>query len=227
MNITFYGHSTFFIEWNGKKMIIDPFISGNAKASSIDINSIEVDYILVSHGHQDHILDVEAIAKNNPDAILISNYEIVSHFGKKGIKGHPLNHGGKVNVDFGTIKYVNAIHTSSFPDGSYAGNPGGFVIWDDNSCIYFAGDTAVTMDMKLIPLSCPPLDLAILPIGDNFTMGLDDAIIASDLVNCEKVIGCHFDTFPPIEINHEEAKQKFQSQSKELTLLNVGDSINF
>ena len=128
-------------------------------------------YILATHGHGDHVADVESIATRT-EATLISNYEVVSWFGAKGVKGHPLNHGGKWNFDFGTVKYVNAIHTSSMPDGSYGGNPGGFVIWNDKTCFYFAGDTALTKDMELIPMTCPKLDFAILPVGDNFTMGI-------------------------------------------------------
>ena len=119
---------------------------------------------------------------------------------------------------------VNAVHTSSFPDGSYGGQPGGFVIEGEHKNIYIAGDTALTMDMKLIPLQTK-LDLAILPIGDNFTMGVEDAIIASNFVACEKVLGVHFDTFSYIEIDQEEAKKKFYDAGKDLMLLDFGSSI--
>jgi L-ascorbate metabolism protein UlaG (beta-lactamase superfamily) len=122
------------------------------------------------------------------------------------------------------VKYVNAIHSSSFPDGSYAGNPGGFVIEGEHKNIYIAGDTALTMDMKLIPMRTK-LDLAILPIGNNFTMDIDDAILASDFVECDKVLGYHFDTFGYIEINHEEAIRKFFNKGKDLMLLEIGHSI--
>ena len=149
MNITFYGQSSFVIEMNGKKLVFDPFISANPKANHINIETIEADYILLSHGHGDHVADAEAIAKNT-GAKVISNYEIVTWYGEKKIEGHPLNHGGKWSFDFGTVKYVNAVHSSVLPDGTYGGNPGGFVIWDDNQCFYFAGDTALTLDMKLI-----------------------------------------------------------------------------
>ena len=155
---------------------------------------------------------------------MISNFEIVNYFGKLDIEGHPMNHGGKWDFEFGTVKYVNAIHTSSFPDGSYGGQPGGFVIEGEHKNIYIAGDTALTFDMKLIPLQTK-LDLAILPIGDNFTMGVDDAIFASDFVACDKVLGYHYDTFGYIEIDHEEAKRKFFKQNKDLMLLEIGDFI--
>ena len=135
-----------------------------------------------------------------------------------------MNHGGKWTFDFGELKYVNAIHTSSFPDGSYGGQPGGFVLSTDNKIIYIAGDTALTYDMKLIASEFK-LDLAVLPIGDNFTMGIDDAIVASDFVECDKVLGCHFDTFSFIEIDQNRAVEKFSNNGKELILLQIGMSI--
>lgn len=223
MKITFLGHASFSIKIKDVNILVDPFITGNPKASDINIETLKADYILVTHAHQDHILDVEAIAKRT-GAKVISNYEIVTHYGNLGIEGHPMNHGGKWNFEFGTVKYVNAIHTSSFPDGSYGGQPGGFVIEGEHKNIYIAGDTALTFDMKLIPMQTK-LDLAILPIGDNFTMGIDDAIVASDFVECDKVLGCHFDTFGYIEIDHKNAKNKFFDKGKDLMLLNIGEFI--
>ncbi|MFC5194963.1 metal-dependent hydrolase [Bizionia hallyeonensis] len=223
MKITFYGHASLGIEVDGVHILVDPFISGNENAKHIDISTLKADYILLTHAHQDHILDVETIAKNT-DAVIVSNFEIVTHFQNKGLEGHPMNHGGSWDFEFGVVKYVNAIHTSSFPDGSYGGQPGGFVIEGEHKNIYIAGDTALTMDMKLIPLRTK-LDLAILPIGDNFTMGIDDAILASDFVQCDKVLGYHFDTFGYIEIDHEVAKRKFFEKDKDLMLLKIGDSL--
>ncbi|CAL2094368.1 metal-dependent hydrolase [Tenacibaculum sp. 190524A05c] len=223
MKITFYGHACFGIEIANTHILIDPFITGNPKASHIDINQIKADYILVTHAHQDHILDVEAVAKNT-GAVIVSNYEIYMHYTAKDFKAHPLNHGGTFRTESFSAKYVNAIHTSSFPDGSYGGQPGGFVITAGDKSLYVAGDTAVTMDMKLIPMSTQ-LTASILPIGDNFTMGVEDAIIATDLVACDKVIGCHFNTFPPIEINVDDAKKKFTEANKELLILEIGTSV--
>ena len=220
MKITFLGHASLQIEIGNTSILVDPFISGNPKASHIDIDSLKADYILVTHAHQDHILDVEAIAKRT-GATIVSNYEIVMHYQAKDIDGHPMNHGGHWEFDFGRIKYVNAIHTSSFPDGSYGGQPGGFVIEGEHKNIYIAGDTALTYDMKLIPMQTK-LDLAILPIGDNFTMGIDDAIIAAEFVDCDKILGYHFDTFGYIEIDHDEAKRKFYEKGKDLMLLEIG-----
>lgn len=224
MQITFYGHACLGIETGGKHIIVDPFITGNEKASHINIDELKADYILITHAHQDHILDVEAIAKRT-GAKIISNYEIVVHYQKLGVKGHPLNHGGCWQFSFGKVKYVNAIHTSSFPDGSYGGNPGGFVIETSEKNIYIAGDTALTLDMKLIPM-CTKLDLAILPIGDNFTMGVEDAIIASDFIECNTVLGYHYDTFGFIEIDHDNAKKQFADKGKKLRLLEIGESLS-
>ena len=223
MKITFLGHASIQIEINDINILVDPFITGNPKASHIDIDGLKADYILVTHAHQDHILDVEAIAKRT-NAVVVSNFEIVSHFEKLNVEGHPMNHGGSWNFEFGKVKYVNAIHTSSFPDGTYGGQPGGFVIEGEHKNIYIAGDTALTFDMKLIPLQTK-LDLAILPIGDNFTMGIDDAILASDFVKCDKILGYHFDTFGYIEIDHDAAKRAFFEKDKDLMLLEIGDNI--
>lgn len=224
MKITFYGQNTLLIKINDTHILIDPFISGNPLSKDkIDINDIKVDYILLTHAHEDHVLDAEAIAKNN-NATIVSNYEIAMYYQNKGIQVHPMNHGGNWNFEFGKVKYVNAIHTSSFADGTYGGQPGGFIIKGEHKTIYIAGDTALTMDMKLIPMYTK-LDLAILPIGDNFTMGIDDAIIASDFVECDKILGVHYDTFGYIEIDHDEAKRKFFERNKDLMLLEIGSSI--
>ena len=223
MKITFYGHASLGIQINDIHILVDPFITGNPKASHININELKADFILLTHAHQDHILDVEAIAKRT-EAVIVSNYEIVTYFQNLGLEGHPMNHGGNWEFEFGTVKYVNAIHTSSFPDGSYGGQPGGFVIEGEHKNIYIAGDTALTYDMKLIPRRTK-LDLVVLPIGDNFTMGIDDALIASDFVECDKILGYHFDTFGYIEIDHEIAKRKFFDKNKDLMLLAIGESI--
>jgi L-ascorbate metabolism protein UlaG (beta-lactamase superfamily) len=224
MKITFYGHASFGIVVGGKHILVDPFISANPLAAHIDINTLQADYILVTHAHGDHIIDAEAIAKRT-NAVIVSNAEIAGYYAAKGFQAHPMNHGGSWNFDFGRVKYVNAIHSSSFPDGTNGGNPGGFVIEGEHKNIYIAGDTALTMDMKLIPMRTK-LDLAILPIGDNFTMDVDDAIVASNFVECDKVLGSHYDTFGYIEIDHKVAIQKFFDKGKDLMLLKIGESID-
>lgn len=224
MKITFYGHSSLGIEVAGKHILVDPFITGNEKASHIDILTLKADYILITHAHFDHIQDVEAIAKNT-NAVIVSNWEIATYYGNKGFQQHPMNYGGGWQFDFGKVKFVNAVHSSSFPDGTYGGNPGGFVIESAHKNIYIAGDTALTMDMKLIPMFTK-LDLAILPLGNNFTMDVDEAIVAADFVECNKILGVHYDTFGYIEINHEEAIHKFKNKGKDLMLLEIGESID-
>ena len=223
MKITFYGHASLGIEIGGKNIIVDPYISPNPKASHIDVNALKSDYILLTHAHGDHIADVETIAKNT-NATIVSNAEIAGFYANKGFETHPMNHGGSWNFDFGKVKFVQAIHSSSFPDGSYGGNPGGFVIEGEHKNIYIAGDTALTFDMQLIPLRTK-LDLAVFPIGNNFTMDIEDAIIASDFVECDKILGYHFDTFGYIEIDHKEAVKKFFDAGKDLMLLEIGEPI--
>ncbi|WP_026976994.1 metal-dependent hydrolase [Flavobacterium tegetincola] len=223
MKITFYGHASLGIEIGGLNIIVDPYISPNPKAAHIDVNALKADYILLTHAHGDHIADVETIA-NNTKATIVSNAEIAGYYANKGFETHPMNHGGSWTFDFGKVKFVQAIHSSSFPDGSYGGNPGGFVIEGEHKNIYIAGDTALTFDMQLIPLRTS-LDLAILPIGNNFTMDVEDAIIASDFVECDTILGYHFDTFGYIEIDHKEAVKKFFDAGKDLMLLEIGASI--
>lgn len=228
MKITFYGHACFSIKTDKVNLLFDPFITGNPLASHIDVDSIEADYILLSHAHQDHVLDALSIAQRT-GATIISNYEIVTHYANQGHdKGHPMNHGGAWNFDFGRVKYTNAVHTSSFADGSYGGNPGGFVVdLVDGKTFYYSGDTALTYDMKLIADEFD-LDFAVLPIGDNFTMGVDDAIRASDFIGgVTDIIGIHYDTFGYIKIDHAQAKEKFASARKNLHLLEIGGSIDF
>jgi len=223
MKITFYGHACIGIEVSGTHILVDPFISANPKAAHIDINALKADYILLTHAHQDHVLDAEQIAKNN-NAVIVSNWEIASYYGNKGLQNHPMNHGGSWTFEFGKVKYVAAVHSSSFPDGTYGGNPGGFVIEGEHKNIYISGDTALTMDMKLIPMRTK-LDLAILPIGSNFTMDVQDAVLAASFVECDKVLGCHYDTFGYIMVDHAAAKKTFFDAGKDLMLLAIGESL--
>ncbi|WP_162426876.1 metal-dependent hydrolase [Pontibacter pudoricolor] len=225
MEITYYGQSCFLIKIGDLSVLFDPFISPNELAKDIDVDSIKADYILLSHGHQDHVHDAERIARNNGSTI-VSTFEIASWYGEKGIeKTHPMNIGGKVTLPFGTVKMVTAVHSSSLPDGTYAGVASGFVVETEDKAFYFAGDTALTYDMKLIPEQFD-LDFALLPIGDNFTMDIHDALIAADFVQVDKFIGMHYDTFPYIAIDHEEVKEVAQMAGKELILMEIGQTIN-
>ncbi len=225
MKITYLGHAALSIEVCDTHIIVDPFISPNELAKDIDIKALKADFILITHAHQDHIVDVEAIVKNT-GAKIISNYEIVTYYGGKGLDGHPMNHGGSWQFDFGKLSYVNAVHSSSFPDGSYGGQPGGFILESDEGNLYIAGDTALTIDMKLIPIQCK-IDFAVLPIGDNFTMGIESAIHASDFIECNNIMGYHYDTFGYIVIDHEDAIKAFGDKGKNLTLLGIGEELTF
>jgi len=224
MKITFYGHASLGIEVGGKNILVDPYITANELAAHVNVEELKADYILLTHAHGDHVLDVEAIATRT-GATIVSNAEVASYYAKKGFNSHPMNHGGYWKFDFGSVKYVNAIHSSVFPDGTNGGNPGGFVIEGEHKNIYIAGDTALTYDMKLIPLRTK-LDLAILPIGNNFTMDVEDAIIAADFLQCDKILGYHFDTFGYIKIDHSDAKKRFFDAGKDLMLLEIGHSID-
>ena len=223
MKFTFYGHSCFAIETGGKKLLFDPFITGNELAKDIDINSIEADYILVSHGHGDHVGDLVGIAKRT-GATIICAAEIATWAEKQGCpKAHGMNF-GPYTFEFGNVRFVPAAHSSSLPDGTYGGNPGGFIIKNNEGDFYFTGDTCLTMDMQLVPRYAK-LNFAIMPIGGNFTMNAEDAVIAADFIKCNKVIGIHFDTFPPIKIDHNKAKEAFNNAGKELILPNIGETI--
>jgi len=225
MEITYYGHSCFQITEDGNKILFDPFITPNPLATGISIAEINPDFVLITHGHGDHVADAEAILKQS-GAMLIANFEVVTWFQNKGIENaHPMNQGGNREFDFGSVKVVNAVHSSSMPDGSYGGNPVGFVLNCTGQSLYYAGDTALHQDMKQINEEFN-LNFAFLPIGDNFTMGIDDALITANYVGTDKVIGMHYDTFPYIKIDHQTVLDKASAAGIDLTLPVIGQSFN-
>jgi len=225
MKITYYGHSCFSVVAGGKHILFDPFITGNELAKDIDINTIPADYIFVSHGHFDHMLDVVAIA-NRTGATVVGIWELYAYFSKQGVKNvHPLNPGGKVAFDFGTAKSVIAQHSSSLPDGTYAGVACGFVLKTAEGNFYYSGDTGLTLDMTLIP-KWADLDFAVFPIGDALTMGIEEAIEAAQFVKTNKVLGVHYDTFGFIKIDKNAAIKQFKTAGIELYLPAIGECID-
>lgn len=225
MKFTYYGHACFAVEAGGKTLLFDPFISPNPLASKIDVSKVAADFILVSHGHGDHVADVLEIAKRT-GAKVIAPYEVGSWFEGKGVKNvQSMNHGGGTRTDFGRVKLTSAIHSSSMPDGSYGGNPCGFVIETADGNFYYSGDTALTLDMKLVGESTK-LRFAVLPVGDFFTMGIDDALRAAEFVGAKKIVGVHYDTFPPIKLDHDAARRAAQGAGRELLLLGIGETID-
>ncbi len=226
MQLTYFGHASFLATIGGVRVLFDPFISPNPLAKAINVNAIEADYILVSHGHGDHIADVESIAQRT-GAKILAIAEIAGYFGAKGLDVIGTNLGGKVILPFGTVHCVAAAHSSSFPDGSYAGVAMGFVIKTNEGqsrTLYFAGDTALTSDIKLIK-DRHKVDVALLPIGDNYTMGVTDALVAAEWVGTTEIIGMHYDTFPVIAIDHAAALAEAKAAGKNLRLLRISESV--
>lgn len=224
MQFTYYGHSCFQVTIKGKKILFDPFITYNELAKNIDVNKIDTDYIFLSHGHADHIADCVSIASRT-GCTVVAAYEIHEWLQKQGVsKTHPMNTGGKWHFDFGTVKCVVAHHSSGLPDGSYGGNPMGFLFMSDEGNFYYSGDTALSLDMQLIP-SWAKLDFAVLPIGDNFTMDVADAVRCADFAGVDKVVGVHYNTFGFIRINETDAKKAFTDARKQLLLPAIGETI--
>lgn len=225
MKLTYFGHACFSVDAGGKTLLFDPFITPNPLAKDIDVKSITADFILLSHGHEDHVADVIALAKQT-GATVIAPYEVGGWFEKKGIQNmQAMNHGGAAQTAFGRVKLTSAIHSSSMPDGSYGGNPCGFLIESNDGNFYYSGDTALTMDMKLVAEQAT-LRFAVLPIGDFFTMGIDDALRASDFVGVKDIVGVHYDTFPPIKLDRVRALAAAKAAGKNLLLPKIGESID-
>lgn len=225
MKLRYYGHSCFSVEVKGKQLLFDPFITDNELAKGlVNVKSIQADYILLSHGHADHIADCVQIAKRT-GATVICCWEIHEWLNKKQItRTHPMNTGGKWNFESFSVKCVSAHHSSGLPDGSYGGNPMGFLITSGEESFYYSGDTALTLDMQLIP-KWAKLNFAVLPIGDNFTMDARDAAECARMVNCHTIVGVHYDTFGFIKIDHEKAKRTFAESGAKLHLVPIGETI--
>lgn len=224
MRLTYYGHACFHVHCSGHDLLFDPFITPNPLAASVDVAAIPADYVLLSHGHEDHVADAEAIL-HRTGGTLVAAYEVVQWFAAKGLdKGHGMNLGGGFDFPFGRLKFVPALHSSVLPDGTYGGNPGGFVVESPEGAFWYAGDTGLTRDFRLLAEQ-HELDFAVLPIGDNFTMGAADAALAAAYAGVRRVVGVHYDTFEPIRIDRERARKAFADLDVELLLPEIGEPL--
>ena len=224
MKLTYLGHSAIVIEEGKFKGIIDPFLSGNPLANvNLDVLS-DVTHIFITHGHSDHIGDTVDIAKKT-GALIITNHEISLYFSKFNLKTHSMHIGGRTKFDFGNVKMTNALHGSGISENGnmiYGGNPGGFVIEVNGKKVYHAGDTGLTLDMKL--LEDENIDVAFLPIGGNFTMDIDDAVKAADFIKAKKVVPIHYNTFGVIKADPFEYKNKVKTS--EVVVLDINESLD-
>ncbi len=221
--LLFHGQSCWEVQGENHRVLIDPFLTGNPLADVGPEAFDSLDAILVTHGHSDHTADVEAIAKRT-GALVVSNFEIATHFGDKGCETHPLHIGGQREFPFGRVKLTIAHHGSTGPDGEALGNPVGIVLTMDGKKIYHAGDTGLFLDMKLIAEMDGPFDVALLPIGDNFTMGIDDAVKAAEFVDARVTIPMHYNTFPYIEVDVNDFIEKVERQGRRTALVAPGES---
>ncbi len=214
MKIIYHGHSCVEVETAEHRLIIDPFLTGNSLAD-ITPDQVKVDYILLTHGHGDHLGDTVSIAKQN-NATVIATFELATWLGWQGLQVHPMGLGGSYQFPFGQLKFTVAHHSGAFIDEEkqeiiYLGNPAGILLTSDGQTLYHAGDTALFSDMKLIGMQ-NEIDLALLPIGDNFTMGPTDALIAAEWVAAKQVVPIHYDTFPPIKQDPKQFLLDLQQQ---------------
>ncbi len=220
MKVTWLGHSTCILEGGGSTILIDPFFTGNPQAQ-MKAEDVNADYIVLTHGHGDHYGDTTEIAKRT-GATVIGNFEVVNFAQNQGVENaHPMHIGGGLNFPFGRLKLTIAHHGSSMPDGSYGGNPAGLLFNIDGKTVYHAGDTGLFYDMKLIGEA--GIDLALLPIGDNFTMGPDDSLRAIEFLQPKKVVPVHYNTWPFIEVDVQEWASRVQGA--EACVLQVGESL--
>lgn len=223
MEISYHGHSVVRVKTATHTILIDPFITGN-ELCDLDPNEVEADVILLTHGHNDHVGDTVEIAKRT-GALVVALNELAVYLASKGIETHPMNIGGAYDFDFGRVKYTQAFHGSSYEeeDGTfiYTGMPGGILLTVEGKTLYHLGDTALFSDLKMIG-ELNDIDVAFIPIGDNFTMGPDDALIATDWVNAKIVVPVHYNTFPIIKQDPDAFAEKVRTG--EGRALEVGES---
>lgn len=225
VKLVFHGHSCWEVQGTKHRILIDPFLTGNPAADVEPAHFTKLDAILISHGHGDHLGDAEAIAKKT-GAIIVANYEIGLYYEARGCKTHGLSIGGGHDFPFGRVKLVIAHHGSTGPEGESLGSPAGIVLHIDGKRIYHAGDTGVFLDMQLIAEMNGPFDACMLPIGDNYTMGIDDAVRACEMIRAKVHLPMHYNTFPAIEADASEFVRKVEAKGLLAKTVDVGKSID-
>lgn len=229
MEITYLGHSCFRVVSGELCLLMDPFISPNPLASAVDIDGLQPTHVLLTHGHEDHVADAARVLTSS-GAELIAPYEVASWFGRQGFGSlRPINPGAAFALTSGDdalrVRVVGAVHSSTLPDGSPGGVACGYVLDDGGTVVYHAGDTDLSMEMELIGRHWTP-DWSLLPIGGTFTMGYADVPAAMDMLRCRKVVGMHYDTFPPISIDRDAARRTVEEAGGELFLPGIGEALN-
>jgi L-ascorbate metabolism protein UlaG (beta-lactamase superfamily) len=217
LQLTWHGHATWLLESDDHRVLVDPFLAENP-AATVEPKDLDADVVLLTHGHFDHVADAAEIV-NRCKAKLVANFEIATWFVENhGVEDSlGMNLGGSAELPFGRVTMTVAWHSSQLPDGSYGGNPGGFIVEMGSKKIYFAGDTALFSDMQLIGEA--GIDTAILPIGDLFTMGVEDSVRAAQWLGAKKVVPAHFNTWPPIEQDVEAWAELISSQTESIPII--------
>jgi len=223
LTLRYHGHDCFEFDDGSHRVLIDPFLNGNPLARAKPEDFTKLDAIIVTHGHGDHLGDTAAIAKLS-GALVVSNYEIIGYLEKQGCKGHPLHIGGGRQFDFGHVKLTIAHHGSTGPNGEALGNPAGVVLTMGGKKVYHAGDTGLFMDMQLIGEAWGPLNAALLPIGDNFTMGIEDAVRAAKFLKARVTIPMHYNTFDLITADPKEFKRQAEAADRRVVIVEPGSS---